>query len=62
VIDLLTALALVLVLEGLCYALAPDGMRRVMALALSLPAGQLRLYGLAAMATGVAAVWLIRAG
>lgn len=58
--DLLTALGLVLVLEGLCYAVAPDGMRRLAALAAEMPAGQLRIAGLAAAALGVGFVWLIR--
>ncbi len=58
--DLLTALALVLVLEGLCYAVAPDGMRRVAALAAATPPGQLRTAGLVAAALGVGLVWLIR--
>ncbi|HYC01730.1 MAG TPA: DUF2065 domain-containing protein [Azospirillaceae bacterium] len=57
--DLLTALALVLVIEGIAYALAPDGMRRAAAAA-ALPAAQLRIGGLAAAVLGVALVWIIR--
>ena len=58
--DLLTALALVLVIEGIAYALAPDGMRRAAAAAAALPAAQLRIGGLAAAVLGVALVWIIR--
>lgn len=41
--DLLTALALVLVIEGCLWALFPDGMRRAMAQALAMPAATLRI-------------------
>ncbi|HYE49806.1 MAG TPA: DUF2065 family protein [Azospirillaceae bacterium] len=58
--DLLTALALVLVIEGVCYALAPDLMRRMAARAALMPSAQLRVGGLLGAAAGVAAVWLIR--
>ncbi|MBM3549516.1 MAG: DUF2065 family protein [Alphaproteobacteria bacterium] len=58
--DALLALGLVLALEGALYALFPDGMRRALAMALALPADQLRIAGLAAAAIGVAIVWLIR--
>jgi uncharacterized protein YjeT (DUF2065 family) len=60
VTDLLTALALVLVIEGLCYALVPDAIRRVMGQLLQQPAGNLRLIGVATMAVGVVGIWLIR--
>ena len=58
--DLWTALALALAIEGAAYALFPDGMRRMMAQVLAQPTGTLRAAGLAAMALGVGAVWLIR--
>jgi uncharacterized protein YjeT (DUF2065 family) len=58
--DALLALGLVLALEGALYALFPDGMRRAMALALALPADQLRIGGVVAVALGVAIVWLVR--
>lgn len=58
--DLLTALALVLVLEGLCYALMPDATRQLMSRLLEQPAARMRLIGIATMAAGVAGVWLIR--
>jgi uncharacterized protein YjeT (DUF2065 family) len=58
--DLATALALVLVLEGLLWAVSPDTMKRAAAIALSLANEQLRLAGLVAVAIGVALVWLMR--
>jgi uncharacterized protein YjeT (DUF2065 family) len=58
--DLATALALVLVLEGLLWALAPEGMKRAAALALGMANGQLRIGGVVAVAVGVLLVWLLR--
>lgn len=56
----LTALALVLVIEGAAYALFPDGIKRMMAAMQELPVSTLRSFGLAAMLTGVIVVLLIR--
>jgi uncharacterized protein len=58
--DLATAVALVLVLEGLLWAVSPGAMKRAAALALGLADEQLRLGGLAAVALGVILVWLVR--
>lgn len=58
--DLLTAIGLVLVIEGVLYALFPDGMKRMMAMALTQPSAMIRLSGLAATFVGVVVVWLIR--
>ncbi len=58
--DILTALALVLVIEGALYALAPGTMRRMMVRAQELPDTWLSRAGIAAAATGVFFVWLIR--
>jgi uncharacterized protein YjeT (DUF2065 family) len=58
--DLGTALGLVLVIEGVVYALFPDGMRRVAAQMLAVPAPMLRAVALAAACIGVIVVWLIR--
>lgn len=58
--DLATAVALVLVLEGLLWAVAPDGMKRAAAIALGLENGQLRMGGLATAAVGVVLVWVLR--
>lgn len=58
--DLATGLALVLVVEGLSWAIAPLAMKRVAARLLGLADGALRLAGLVAAAGGVLVVWLIR--
>lgn len=59
--DLLTALALVLVIEGALYGLFPDAMRRAMSMVIEMPAGTLRAVGLAAAGTGLVFLWLLRA-
>ena len=59
--DLLTALALVLVIEGLLYAVLPEQMKRMIVAIMAVPAGTLRVAGLAAAVVGVGIVWLIRA-
>ena len=59
-IDLATALGLVLVLEGLLWAVSPDAMKRAAAMALGFANERLRMYGLMAVAVGVALVWLVR--
>jgi len=58
--DLLTALALVLVIEGGLYALFPEGMKRAAARALLVSPQALRLAGLGAACVGVVLVWLVR--
>ena len=58
--DLATALALVLVIEGMLYALFPDAMQRMMRVALEAPPTVLRNGGLAAAILGFLVVWLIR--
>jgi uncharacterized protein len=58
--DFSTAMALVLVIEGIAYALFPDGMKRLIVQMLPLPAATLRFVGLAAACLGVAFVWLAR--
>ncbi len=58
--DLLTALALVLVIEGGLYALFPDGMRRMMIQMQEVPESRLRLIGVIGAVVGVIGVWLMR--
>ncbi len=58
--DLLTALALVLVIEGVVYSLFPAAMKRLMNQVLGLPASDLRAAGLIAAILGVGLVWLLR--
>ncbi|MCH7929540.1 MAG: DUF2065 domain-containing protein [Proteobacteria bacterium] len=59
-LDFLTAVALILVIEGAVYALFPDAMKRMMAQVLTLPDGSLRWAGLAAAVLGIFLVWVIR--
>lgn len=59
--DLYTALGLVLVIEGVIYALFPEGMQRAMAMMQTAPPSMLRVVGLGAAAVGFAIVWAIRA-
>ena len=56
--DLAAAFGLMLVIEGLLYALFPDFMRRVMAQMLALPPAQIRSAALVSVALGVFVVWL----
>lgn len=58
--ELLTALALVLVIEGLMPFVSPGGFRSMMARMLALADRQLRLAGLASMAAGVIVLYLVR--
>ena len=53
------ALGLVLVIEGLRYALAPAQLKAMMQAVQKLSDDQLRIGGVAAMATGVVAVWIV---
>ncbi|MBO6508114.1 MAG: DUF2065 domain-containing protein [Roseibium sp.] len=58
--ELITAIGLVLVLEGVLYALLPGGMKSVMRSALETPDQTLRTAGLVAAAIGVFLVWIVR--
>lgn len=58
--DLIVALGLVLVLEGLLWALAPQLARRFLEMAAGTPDASLRLAGWAAVAAGAVIVWLVR--
>ena len=58
--DGIAALGLILVIEGLVVAAAPDSAKRACALMLAQPAGALRAIGLGAMAAGVLLVFLVR--
>ncbi|TYR32409.1 DUF2065 family protein [Mesorhizobium microcysteis] len=58
--DLLVALGLVLVIEGVLYGGLPQLARRLAADVLSMPEQVLRVAGLVAIAAGVAIVWLVR--
>ncbi|MFN3232882.1 MAG: DUF2065 domain-containing protein [Alphaproteobacteria bacterium] len=54
------ALGLVLVIEGILYALAPDWMRRMLHMLLSQSTESIRISGIAAALLGVVIVWLVQ--
>lgn len=58
--DFLTAIALVLVIEGLCYAVAPETMKRMVVSVTTMPPASLRIAGLLAAMLGVALVAIVR--
>ena len=58
--DLLVGAGLVLVIEGLLWAAAPQLAIRLLAAAAQLPESVLRAAGATAMAAGVIVVWLAR--
>lgn len=58
--ELLMALGLVFVIEGLLYALVPGHLKRMMDSMRTLPEDQLRIGGVIAIAAGVLIVWLVR--
>ncbi len=57
----LLAFGLVLVLEGLVYALAPSIVEELLEMLRSFSEGQRRTMGLTAVALGVLLVWLAKA-
>ncbi|MGP1256650.1 MAG: DUF2065 domain-containing protein [Kiloniellales bacterium] len=59
--DLLTALALVFVIEGCILALFPGAPAALYERLAQLPPETLRIAGLVAVALGVLAVWFLRA-
>lgn len=58
--DFIVAIGLVLVIEGVMYALFPAGMRRMLATALVASPAHLRVAGLVATILGVGLVWLVK--
>ncbi|MDB5873883.1 MAG: hypothetical protein JWQ07_3325 [Ramlibacter sp.] len=54
-----SALALVLVLEGLFPFLSPGGWRRTFQKLLSLQDGQLRFFGLSSIVLGLVLLWIV---
>lgn len=55
----LLGVGVALAIEGLLYAAFPDGMHSMMRRALEVPPSSLRTFGVIALATGVAIVWLV---
>lgn len=58
--DLLAALALVLVIEGIVPFVSPQAMRRMVASVLQLNDRPLRIAGLVSMLLGLAMLYLVR--
>jgi hypothetical protein len=58
--ELLTAVALVFVLEGIMPFINPNGLRRVMMLASQLDDATLRFIGLSSMLIGIILLYLVR--
>ena len=58
--DFVAAIGLVLVIEGLVYSGFPALAKRLANEVLATPETVLRIAGIAAIATGVAIVWLVR--
>jgi len=56
--ELVTAIGLVLVIEGLLYAVAPGRLKTMAEFASRMPDDMLRNAGIVAVAVGVAVVWL----
>lgn len=56
---ILTAFAMVFVIEGLVYALFPDAVKRMMALVAVTDTHSLRAFGLGAVALGFLLVWIV---
>ncbi len=56
---LLQGVAVVLALEGIAYALAPEAMRRGLVVLIQASEQRLRLGGLIAAVLGVAIAWLL---
>lgn len=58
--DFLTALGLLFVIEGVLYAMFPEGMQRMMQQAIGLAPSMLCIGGVIAMIFGFLVVWLVR--
>ena len=58
--DLVVAIGLVFVIEGLAYAAFPGAIRRMLRMVEGTPDASLRMTGLLAAVTGLAIIWLVR--
>ena len=58
--DLVVAIGLVLVIEGVLYGGLPQFAKRLAAEVLTMPEQALRIGGLVAVALGVVIVWFVR--
>ena len=55
----LTALGLALIIEGMPYFLAPGSIKKTLAMIKEQPEKSLRIFGLVAMLSGVALLYLV---
>ncbi|MPY71057.1 MAG: DUF2065 family protein [Alphaproteobacteria bacterium] len=58
--EFLTAVALILVIEGALYALFPQPMKKLLLHVLGMPVSSMRIAGLVSAGAGVFLVWLLR--
>jgi uncharacterized protein len=58
--DLLSAIALLMVIEGLLPFANPRGSRRTMAMLAQMPDEKLRLAGLVSIIAGLVLLWIVR--
>ena len=58
--DLLSAIALLMVIEGLLPFANPRGSRRTMAMLAQMPDEKLRLAGLVSIVAGLVLLWVVR--
>lgn len=58
---ILTGIALVLIIEGLAYALAPSLIERMLEAMREMPLDLRRLVGVSAIMAGVAMLWILQA-
>ena len=58
--QLAIAFALILVIEGMLYALFPNGLKRMLISMIDVPASALRTAGLTSAIVGVVLVWFMR--
>lgn len=58
--EVIIAIGLVFVIEGLCYALFPEAMKNMMKFAIEQQEGAIRRVGLMAAVIGVVIIYLIK--
>ena len=58
--DLLSAIALLMVIEGLLPFANPQGSRRAMAMLAQMPDEKLRIAGLVSIIAGIGLLWFVR--
>lgn len=58
--DLITAIGLAFVIEGLAFLAFPDGVRRMMTVVAASPNQQMRVAGVISAVLGLIVVWIAR--